>query len=186
MSLEHYELRKFQEGEAKSFSSEDRKALEKGYLVYAPRGVSIKTLRGEGRRFWYVNSMFEDLTSTLKSEVAIMKGLFLPKSFNKLPEQQIDMVEKFSRRLKKKIPGVQAIVADEPSVWAEIYHLHFDATGDVLFGSPDFLYTITRAHAGSGFARFGRAGADSGPHVHAWSPGYRYHDVGVVPLVVPA
>lgn len=172
--------------DVEGFPPEMRKALEEeGYQVYALRGVSIRTLRGEGRRFGYVNSIFEDPTSTLESGVAIRKGLFLPKSFNKLPGQQIKMVEEFSRRLENKIPGVQAIVADEPSVWAEIYHLHFEATGDVLFGFPGFFYTITRAHAGSGFAVFGSTYVDSWPSVDAWHPENRSCHVGVAPLVVP-
>lgn len=215
MSLEYYELRKRQKGdekaaafarvlreqfgdeslpsgealvEVKRFSPEAREALEKeGYVIYALTGQSIRSLRESGRKFWYVDSALENLVSNFGSEVAINpQEFFLPDSFGKLPREQEELVAKFNRQLVKKIPGVQAVIADEPSVWAEIYHQHFEATKKVLFGSKhNFFYTVTKTGAGFGFAIFGSTCAGHGPRVGGWSPERRPPDMGVARLVVP-
>ncbi|TSC53426.1 MAG: hypothetical protein LiPW16_392 [Microgenomates group bacterium LiPW_16] len=189
MSLEHYELRKLQESEVKSFSPEARAALEsKGYKIYSLRGLTIRNLIDAGKPFWFVSPSLGNLISALNSEVAINpKKLFLQDSFARVPDQQVKMVEKFSRQLEQMVPGVRAVVADEPSVWGEIYYLHFDALGgEVLFGPPKFLYTITRTQAECGFAVFGCARTGRGPSADGWVPERHLPSVGVAPLIVPA
>lgn len=129
--------------EIKRFSKEGREALEKrGFAIYVLEGnQSIETRRNEGRKFhskWHDDFPdIENLTS-MRSEVAINpKNFFLPKSNESLHlnfKEERDMVEEYSRKLRKEIPGVKAIVGEFPD-YVETAFQHLDATGEYLFGT---------------------------------------------------
>jgi len=160
------------------------------YVICELSGQSIRTLREAGKPFWSTwhkdHSDFEQLTSR-RSEVAINPNqLFLPNSNNKTLAQQEKMVGDFSKKLSKKVQGVEAIVG-EASDYVELTFTYLGATGVRLFGKDyDYRYTRTKTPTvGSYVARVGSFDADDGLHVHDWRHDGGHSSVWVSPLVVP-
>jgi hypothetical protein len=188
------------QAEIKRFSPEAREALEKeGYVVYSLDCRSIRDAKEAGRKFgstWHKDFPdFEDLPSR-KGEVAINTSvLFIPKSNKKTLDEQEEIVAEFSKRLSRKIKGVEAVIGDIAD-YVELAFLHLDATGENLFGekySDDYARTVTPT-AGSYVALLGFK-PDRGLIVDAWARGAGTDvfvardagtDVFVAPLIVPA
>lgn len=178
------------------FSDEAREALEaEGYKIYLLTGQSIRSLREGGKKFWSTwhrdYPEFEGKTSRL-SEVAINPDpdrFFLPNSNNKTLEQQLRMVEKFSKQLRgrERLSGVEAVVGEAPD-YAELAFAYLKATGQYLFGeSYDSRYTRTvTPTVGSDVALVGYFDAPDGLDVYYWYCDRGSDSVWVAPLVVPA
>gem|GEM_PF-1303094 len=174
------------------FSPEQHGALtERGRLIYAPTGQSIATLREKGRKFWSTwheeYPDFENLPSRL-TEIAIdPQELFLPNSNRKTLAEQEKMIAKYSEKLAKEVPGVQAILGEAPD-YVELAFLHLDATDERLFGEKyDYRYTRTKTPTvGSNVALVGHFYAQRGLHVGNWVRDRRLGRVWASPLVVPS
>lgn len=172
------------------FSQEARETLEKQeYVIYELTGQSIKSLREAGRPFWSTWHKdypdFEQLASR-RSEVAINPNeLFLPDSNNKTLAQQEKIVRDFSKKLTRKVKGVEGIVGEAPD-YVESVFAHLDATGVRLFGKDyDFRYTRTKTPTvGSDVASVGDFAADDGLNVNNWNRDNGNSNVWVSPLVV--
>lgn len=180
--------------EIKSFSPEQRKALEKqGFVIYALTGQSIETLRNSGRKIrptWHRAAKCADFEtlSSMRGEVAINPSKpFLPRSDRKTLAQQEKMVEKFSQKLEKKVTGVRAIIGQAPD-YAELAFAHFDSTQKYLFGQRE-NYDYTRTKTSTGISRVAGIGnfidLNVGLNLIEW-----YTDDGLAimyaaPLVVP-
>lgn len=169
--------------EVKPFSDEARETLiSEGYKIYPP-----------GNKFWSAwhqdHPDFEAKQSRL-SEVAIHpEQLFLPNSNNKTLEQQLKLVEKFSKQLcgRERLSGVRVVVGEAPD-YAEVAFAHLKATGQYLFGQ-NYGYRYTRTQTptvGSSVAIVGDFDAQNGLSVHVWNCDDGGVNVWVVPLVVPA
>lgn len=177
--------------EIKRFSAEQKEALEKqGFVIYGLTGQSIKTLRDSGRKFWstwHKNYPDFEALGSMHSEVAINPNkLFLPESNHKTLAQQEKMVEKFSQKLRKKIPGVKAIVGQAPD-YVGLAFAHLDSTKEYLFGAKDeFDYARTKTPTGgSVVAGVGSFDAADGLGVNDWGAGFGDGFVHAAPLVVP-
>jgi len=177
--------------EARKFSPEAREGLEKaGYVVYELTGQSIRSLREAGRRFWTTWHQdfpeFEALNSS-RSQVAVNPSqLFLPDSNRKTLKEQEAMVARFSKKLAKEIPGVQAIIGEAPD-YVEYYTAHLDATDKHLFGKEyGYGYARTKTPtSGSDVAFVGRAFPADGLGVHYWGRDGSHDGIFAAPLVVP-
>lgn len=177
--------------EIKRFSQEAREALEnQGFVIYGLTGQSIKTLRDSGHKFWSTRHKelpdFEALDS-MHSEVAINPNkLFLPGSNNKTLAQQEKMVEEFLQELRKKVPGVKAIIGQALD-YIELAFAYLDATNEYLFGAKDnYGYARTKTPtSGSYVAYVGRFVVSGGLYVNDWGRDHGYDDVHAAPLVVP-
>ena len=178
--------------EVRRFSAETRKVLEKeAYLVYELTGQSIRSFKEVGRPFypadWHKDYPdFEKLSSS-KTEVAINpQKLVLPKSNNKTLKEQEEMVREFGLKLARKISGVEATTGETPD-YVELVFLHFDKTGERLFGEKyNFGFTRTKTLVGSSSASVGNFSAQLGLEVfHCRSDEDRRAGVWLAPLVVP-
>ena len=95
------------------------------------------------------------------------------------------MVEEFSKELGRKIKGVKAIIGEAPD-YVELAFLHFEATGEHLFGSKcKYGFARTKTPVG-GATVAGVGGSLHGLDVDGWDRGDSIGDVWAVPLVVPA
>jgi hypothetical protein len=178
--------------EVRRFSQEAKGALEKeGYKIHTLTGQSIASLHEAGRKFWTTwhkdNPQFEALTS-MQSEVAVNPSqLFLPKSNNKTLTQQEEMISKFSQKLGKKIPGVEAIMGGVPD-YVDLAFTHLDATGERLFHGENYDYDYARSNtptAAGQVARVGYFNSVDGLHVSDWRSDRGHARVFAAPLVVP-
>lgn len=181
--------------EIKRLTDEQKEALKRlGLSEVIPfSGRSIKVWREEGKPFWSTwhqepqFAEFESMSSML-SEVAINPNqLFLPGSNRKTLKEQEEMVEKFSRDLAKKVPGVKAIIGEAPD-YVELAFQHLDKTGEYLFGKKyNYDYTRTKTKTvESAVADVGSFDSDGGLHVRHWYRGNRLDVLWASPLVVPA
>lgn len=177
--------------EVRKFSSETRKALEKeGYIVYELNGGSIKSFKESGRPFystWHKDHPDIENQPSRKGEVAVNpKKLVLPNSNNKGFAKQEKMVEEFGLELARKIPGVQAIIG-EGSDYVELTFLHFDKTGERLFGEMhDYSFTRTKTLVGKGSVAVGNFSAKNGLEVFLCrDPEDLRVGIWIAPLVVP-
>ncbi|HUS60337.1 MAG TPA: hypothetical protein VMX76_03090 [Nevskiaceae bacterium] len=179
-------------GEIKKFSFEQRAILEKrGYRIYFLTGQSIKSLQESGRKFcstWHKDYPDFEALASIRIEVAINPNhLFLPRSNRKTLIEQEAMIEKFSKRLGRKIKGVKAIIGEVPD-YVELVFLHFEATDECLFGPKynyDYARTKTPTPLGAGVADVGYFVGD-GLGVSCWEREGGLGNVWAAPLVVPA
>jgi hypothetical protein len=183
--------------EIKRFSPEAREALEQeGYVIYGLSGQSIKTLREAGRRFdstWHNAYPDFEALGSMRSAVAINPNkLFLPGSTKKTLAQQEEMVERYSKELARKVPGVRAIIGQAPD-YVAVAFAHLDATkakgeAEYLFGEK---YELNCARtktpiSGSLIADVGSFDSYHGLDIRGL---FAYKGASIVhaaPLVVPA
>lgn len=127
------------------FSEEALEALEfNGYRVYELTGQSVASLRKRGKKF-HTTQLFEQSPSLItltsrNSEIAIKPSrLFLPKSA-RFFEDQVRMVDKYSKEVSKKMPGVKAVIGELPD-YIELAYAHLDLTGNhnINTEKPDVL-----------------------------------------------
>lgn len=173
------------------FSAEQRKGLErKGYLVYSLTGQTIATLRDAGNPFWstwHKGEAIEQVRSLLTEVAVNPKNLFLSDSNRKTLDEQLEMVEKFGRKMAGEVKGVTAILGSAPD-YIELAFSHLAATGKRLFGS-DYNYDYTRTTtptSESSVAIVGDFGAGRGLVVGDWRRDDRNGLIWATPLVVPA
>ena len=120
------------------------------------------------------------------AEVALNpRALFLLRSNNKNLSDQVAMISKFSKELRKEVSGVVAKMG-EASDYSELAFAHERATGVRLFGSDyNFDYARTKTPtSGSRVAVVGGFGG-LGLHVDDLHRGGGFDGVWAVPLVVP-
>lgn len=177
----------------KQFTPEARQKLEKDdYLIYSLTGQSIRSLREAERQFrstWHQDYPdFEELTSR-QSEVAVNPNkLFLVDSNNKTLEQQIKLIDKFSKQLRGRgrIANVE-VVLGEAADYCELVFLHLDITGERLFGEKyQYNYTRTKTCVSSAIAYVGGFRSGDGLDVGHWDPDCGDGSGWAAPLVVPA
>lgn len=81
----------------------------------------------------------------MRSEVAINREkLFLPVTVYKAYVDQVKLIESFSEKIGRRIPGVKAIMG-QAADYADLAFAHLDKTKDRLFGDRDY-YNYTRTH----------------------------------------
>lgn len=175
------------------FSPEAREKLQKrGYVIYALQGESSKTLGEMGYTLfsekWYTDNHLEERVSR-STEVAVNpENLFLPVKNCVTLEQDEKIVNKFSKKLGKQIPGVQAIIG-ESADYVELAFRSLAETGERLFGEKyEYKYTRTKTRTktpnpGSEVAYVGQT--SSMLFVGTWGVFNRFNGLGVAPLVVP-
>lgn len=174
------------------FSDQSKEALIKlGYRIYPFTGQSIKSLREAGKPFWVTwHQDYHDLENfpARLSEVAINpdpKKFFLSESNNRTLEQQIKLMEEFSKKLTTRIPGVKAVLGEAPD-YIELVFAHLDKSGVRLFGEKyDHNYTRTVTRVGSFSVDVGRFRVDDDLRVDNWFFDRGYNSLWAAPLVVP-
>lgn len=179
--------------EIKRFNTEARQELEeRGFVIYELAGTeSIESLIEQGFHFW--TTWHRDFPgvegrTARASEVAIDPKpgkFFLPNSYSKTLDQQLQMIADFSRKLK--IEGAKAEMG-EVGDYVGVVDKHLKATCNRLFGenyNNDYARTTTPT-VGSSVALVGCFGAVSGLRVRGYDRDLRSSDVWAAPLVVPA
>lgn len=122
-----------------SFTPEQRKNLEiNGYVIYRLTGQTIPSLKAARNFFIPSSSMFDNkVARSVIADVAINpKSLYLKDSQNKTLKEQMKMMEEYAKSIRKKFPGLTAIVGGAPD-YAELAFQHLKATGVYLFGGED-------------------------------------------------
>lgn len=179
-------------GEVRRFSAATGQALEKeGYLIYELTGRSIGSLKEAGFPFqstWHKDYPDLENLGSSKTEVAVNpEKLVLPKSNNKTLKEHEKMMGEFNLMLVRKIPGVKAVIGQTPD-YGELVFLHFDKTGQRLFGEKqDFSFARTKTLVGGGNAVVGNFSVEYGLEVfRCRDPKDRRAGIWLAPLVVPA
>ena len=97
------------------------------------------------------------------------------------------LVEEFGLELVRKIPGVQVVIGEGPD-YVELAFLHFDKTGERLFGEKhDYSFTRTKTPVGSGSVAVGNFSVKLGLEVFLCrDPEDLRVGIWIAPLVVPA
>jgi hypothetical protein len=144
--------------EINRFTEEQKFDLrENGYRIYTLTEKSLGALINSGEKInlqWregldrWDQPVAIEFIKSVHSEAAINpKRLFLSKGNNKDLTKQEEIVNRFSKELNKKIPGVKAIIGQVPD-YAELYFQHLAKTGEYLFvakNPKDFTRTQTLA-----------------------------------------
>jgi len=133
--------------EIKRFSEKAKEDLrEKGYSIFELKKQSMlemeRTYTVEAANFTEYDYYMPDFNAqrSIGSEVAVnLSEPFLPKSNNKTDKEQDKMVEKFSKKLEKEIPGIKAFIGTMAD-HVEIANI----APDYLSGQAKGEYTITR------------------------------------------
>jgi len=182
------------------FTPEQRKNLERnGYAIYRLTGKTIGELRAAGNSFIPSSYMFDSkVARSVSAEVAIdPKALYLKDSQNKTLKEQMKMMEEHAKSIRKKFPGLTAIVGSAPD-YAELAFQHLKATGVRLFGSedgsPDAYVsprTCTTSYVGQDrfgiyYSSVGGHEEFQGLHITIRKPDQRWTDVYAAPLIVSA
>lgn len=136
-------------------SSETQRLIEhlgrSGYAVYDLAGESPNTLMNEGMKFWYVNPLLENTSST-PALVAFKKNpqeFFLRGSQKTLYSKQLALLEEEKARVEKEYSDAGLVVrVGKPSEYAEAAFKHFQVTGrKVRIFGRDYGYNYTWADA---------------------------------------
>ena len=191
MALDLGAIQELKPPQLKEFSFEAKEALKKeGYKIYSPRAISLSTLQAEGMRFKHIDPVFKDTVSGLNSQIAINPDkMFLPNSFTDNPHEQVSMVDELNQNGSLPVE-TRAILADDPSLWGEIFHQYYEDTHYILLVGK---YTIIKTS--EGWAVFGHGAHDPGPFASKWLPTDKDEatfyallltgDIGVARLLVP-
>jgi len=173
------------------FTSEQQMILErKNFIIYQLTGQSVVSLREQGYPFWsywYEDEPLEAVVS-FRTEVAINPHtFFLPKSNEKTLDEQLSMMEEFSRKIESDVAGTIAILGNVAD-YTELAFVHLRKKGQRLFGKDfDYHYTRTTTPVDESLvALVGCFEDDGGLSIDFNHKNDCYRSVWVVPLVIPA
>lgn len=183
------------------FTPEQRKNLERnGYVIYRLTGQTIPDLKAAGNFFIPSSYMFNNkVARSMTAEVAINpKSLYLKDSQSKTLKEQMKMMEEHAKSIRKKFPGLTAILGGAPD-YAELAFQHLKTTGIYLFGgedgSPEADISSPRActtsfngqdKTGIYYATVGIHDEFQGLGVGSRKPDERWGEVYAAPLIVSA
>jgi hypothetical protein len=173
------------------FTSEQRQKLhDKGYVICALTGQSLKSLRETGPGYLpnsYVHRGHQyDTEESMHSEVAFHPTEFqLPESYGTLDEQS-SLVSNFSMDIQKEIPGVKAIIGRLPDyLELAVGMIEQETDESVPRGFFRFYDTSTTTRVGIDRVMMVYMKQYYNPEVHMYDNILPRGEINVAPLIVP-